>query len=67
MATLDSRVKKLETDMYFGDGMDNPPITTRLDRVEHAISTMNRLTWAIIAATLVALGDIVNTHLMHLK
>jgi hypothetical protein len=64
--SINGRVLQLEKDMYHGEGVDNPSMMTRMDRVERAIGTMNKLTWVLIAAILAALGDIVQVHLTHI-
>lgn len=60
-----SRIKKIEVDVYYGDGVENPSMTTRMDRVEQAISTVNKLTWAVILGIIAVIGDIVQHHVTH--
>lgn len=57
---ITDRIGKLETDMYFGDGKENPPMTTRMDRVEQITGTIKWLTGAMIVAALAAIGDAVS-------
>lgn len=56
------KLEKIYIDMYEGDGKENPPIVTRLDRVERATLAINRLSWLCAAAILTAVGDIIVTH-----
>lgn len=53
------KLTKLYVDVFEGENMDNPSITLRLDRVERAAESVKRLTWAIILASIAAVGDIV--------
>lgn len=59
-------VGKLMTDVYFGDGKDNPPILTRLDRVEQAIEAMttnsNQMKWALYVAAAAMILNIISSH-----
>lgn len=50
-------------DMYEGDGQQNPPIVTRLDRLENAASTVSKLTWVVMAAIVAAIIDAVSHHM----
>ena len=56
------RIHKLETDMYFGDGKENPSVATRLTTVENATAAVNKLTWVVILGIISAIGDIVSRH-----
>jgi hypothetical protein len=57
------QVAKLYYDMYEGDGKENPSVTTRLDRVERTIASVNRLTWSLIGLALAEIANIVSQHL----
>lgn len=52
------KLSKLYIDMYEGEGKDNPPIVTRLDRVERATASVNKLTWAVILGGVAAIIDV---------
>jgi hypothetical protein len=53
------RVGKLEEDMYFGDGKENPPMTTRMDRVEQIVIVVRWMIGTFVVAALAAIGDLV--------
>jgi hypothetical protein len=57
------QLAKVYCDMYEGDGKENPPVTTRLDRVERTIASVNRLTWSLIGLALAEIANIVSQHL----
>lgn len=50
---LNSRVAKLEKDMYYGEGKDNPPMTTRMALMESVVEKINKnlskIVWLMIA------------------
>ena len=48
--------------MYFGQGKDNPPIVTRLSKVEDALVDLRTMKWALITMALAAIGDIISRH-----
>jgi hypothetical protein len=58
-----SRVYKLETDMYHGDGKENPSMTTRMalveDRLEKLSYILGKLTWVLVAAIFAIIGQVV--------
>jgi hypothetical protein len=56
------RINKVEVDVYFGDGKENPPIVVRLDRVEKATASIDKLFWAVVIGIIAAIGDIVSHH-----
>lgn len=66
MATHEERIRDLEIDMWIGKDSDNPPITTRLDRLEISMRVLRQLSWVIVAGIVAAIGDIINTHLTHI-
>ena len=57
-----SRIHKVETDMYFGDGVENPPLTARLLKIETAVAKIDKLTWAVIIGIIAAIGDVISHH-----
>ena len=57
------QLAKVYCDMYEGDGKSNPPVTTRLDRIERTIASVNRLTWSLIGLALAEIANIVSQHL----
>jgi hypothetical protein len=62
MQPVESDLRKIKTDLYFGDGLENPCMTVRLDRLEQVASTNGKLFWAVIVAILAVLGDIISNH-----
>ncbi len=66
MATHEERIKDLEIDMWIGRDANNPPVVTRLDRLEISQRILNKLSWIIIVGIIAAIGDIINTHLSHI-
>lgn len=68
MATVESRVKKLEVDVWIGDGKENPSITTRLSLLEEIVGKIDdrltKLGWLGISTLFAVLGEIV-TKLIH--
>jgi hypothetical protein len=61
-AEVNRRAIKTYQDMYEGENSENPPMTVRMDRVERAIATMNKLTWTVIGLAVIVLGDIISQH-----
>jgi hypothetical protein len=61
-AEVTRRVVKMYTDIYEGEGKDNPPVITRLSRLEDAIADIKKMKWALIIAALAAVSDIVASH-----
>jgi len=57
------KLTKLHVDMYEGDGMENPPVVTRLDRVERAAAKIDKMFWAMLAAAGVGILNLVFSHL----
>lgn len=57
------RLTKLETDMYFGEGKSNPPITTRMFKVEQVIDSVEKLRWYFIAAIVAMIMNIISSHI----
>jgi hypothetical protein len=66
MDTVEAKVEKMEIDMYFGRGKEDPPVTLRLDRLETAVEKFvkntDTLKWLLIAALFTMLGDIISNH-----
>ena len=56
--TFEDRIKKLETDMYFGDGMENLPVTARLVRLEDALASITTLKWLLAGAIISSVPNI---------
>jgi hypothetical protein len=67
MQDIGERVEKLYTDVYLGEGKNDPPITLRLDRVETAIESMTKnsdqLRWAIYSAIILMIANIIASHI----
>lgn len=63
IATLAEKATKVYADMYLGDGADDPPMTTRMARVEDAIASLAKLKWVVIGAIVALLVDIISPHL----
>jgi len=61
------RIHRVEIDMYFGDGKENPPIVTRIDRVEKitedATNNHNQIKWALYAGLFLLLANLIGAHL----
>lgn len=59
----EEKVNKMFQDIYFGDGPENPPVTTRLLLIEKAVSrfekTGSKIGLLLLAAILTGIGDIV--------
>jgi hypothetical protein len=68
LATIESRVRKLEVDMFYGDGKDNPSLTTRVSLLEEIVgkidTRLTKLGWLGISTLLAVLGEIA-TKLVH--
>jgi hypothetical protein len=60
---LEEDVRKLHTDMYLGNGRDNPSITTRLsmveDKIERMSKNLNKALWLVAGTLLGVIGEIV--------
>ena len=50
-------------DMYEGNGKENPPVITRLDRLETAAADLKAIKVAVIGMILVVIGDIISQHI----
>lgn len=57
------QLAKVYCDMFEGDGMDNPPVVTRLDRLERVAVKVDKLVWAVIGLVLAIAGNIISEHL----
>lgn len=59
---INARLGKLETDIYYGSGKDNPALTTRMALVEDIVGKINdNLKWFVrltVASILTALASI---------
>jgi len=62
MASVEDRLDKLEEDMYFGRGKENPPVTVRLDRLEEVMSTLKTVKWLLVASIISAVFNIASSH-----
>jgi hypothetical protein len=45
---IEERVRQHDKDLYFGSGRENPPLTTRMDRVERFMETTSNLMKAVL-------------------
>lgn len=63
ISTLEGKTSKLETDMYFGQGKNNPPITARLLDVERICDDLKKLKWYFVAAIVAMLVNLVGSHI----
>lgn len=54
---------RLENDMYYGNGKNNPSLTVRMDRLEtyfEKISkNMSKIVWLVLAAAITVIVDII--------
>ncbi len=61
--TTEEKVEKLFTDMYVGEGKENPSMTTRLSRTEDAIDRIvdnsNKAFWVSIGTIATVVGAII--------
>lgn len=57
--TLEGMVEKMYTDLYVGNGVNNPSITTRLASIEEVIRTFKHLFWIGVATLLTLIADII--------
>lgn len=51
--------------MYFGNGKENPSVTTRLDRLEIVAESVGKLFWIAVAAIVTSLIATASTWLHH--
>lgn len=63
ISILEEKTSKLETDMYFGQGKNNPPMTARLLDVERICDDLKKLKWYFIAAIVAMLVNLVGSHI----
>jgi len=45
---VEDRIRQHDKDLYFGGGKENPPLTTRMDRVERFMETTSNLMKAVL-------------------
>lgn len=61
-----SDLEKLMKDMYFGEGKDNPPMTTRMRALEDAIGRFNTIGMAVLLMVVSLFGkavwDVITAH-----
>ena len=62
MATHEERIRTLEVEMFFGDGKDKQPITTRLTMIEETISSLKTVKWLLAGAIITAVFNILSSH-----
>lgn len=60
---LEARVTKLEEDVYFGKGKENPSIVSRLVLIEDAISSLTTVKWLLAGAIVTAVFNAVSSHI----
>jgi hypothetical protein len=60
------RIHKVEVDVYFGEGKDNPPITTRLasleDFMRDTIEDRKQIKWALYGAISLLIANLIMSH-----
>jgi hypothetical protein len=60
-ADCEEKVHKIFADMYLGDGVKNPSITTRLamleDSQEKTNKNLNKAIWLVIGTALMVIGE----------
>jgi hypothetical protein len=59
---LKRKAEKVYFDMYEAQDMENPSVTTRLDRVERVVEDIKALKWAVFIAVLAMIGDMISQH-----
>jgi hypothetical protein len=59
----DTILQRMFKDMYLGDGKYDPPILTRLDRIEQILTQLKSWKWIIVAATVSMIADIIADHI----
>lgn len=62
-ASPEDKVEKMYTDMYVGEGKDNPSMTTRMamveDKTERLAKNLNKALWLAVSTLLGLGGEIV--------
>ena len=56
-------VQRIYEDMYLGRGKNDPPVITRLDRIEQVLDSLKSWKWIMVASTLAMIGDIIAGHI----
>jgi hypothetical protein len=68
LLTTEDKVEKLFVDMYYGEGKDNPSITTRLamteDKIERLGRNINKALWLVVGTLLTVIGEAVLRHVV---
>lgn len=59
----EAMVQRIFKDMYLGHGKNDPPVVTRLDRIEQILAQFNSWKWIVVAATVSMIADIVAGHI----
>ena len=62
MDELGEAVRAIHKAIYVGEGKDDPPIVTRLDRIEQSLATLNQVKWLLLAAIFMMIGNIISQH-----
>lgn len=57
------QIQRMYEDMYIGHGKLDPPVTTRLDRIEQILSDLKSWKWVLVGATLTMIADLVIGHI----
>lgn len=69
MVSTDPRVDKIYTDMYLGEGRDNPSMTIRVDRLEKCTEEMvanSRSTRTMMIGTMITvLGSVITAFICY--
>lgn len=63
LRTDEPMVQRMFRDMYLGRGKNDPPIVTRLDRLEQILGQLISLKWIIIGATIAMIANIIEAHI----
>ena len=62
-ARQEEMIERMYEDMYLGRGKADPPVITRLDRIEQVLESMKTWKWVMIGAILTMIGDIISGHI----
>lgn len=58
----DRRVTLMYHEFYEGDGKENPPMVTRMQRIEDAIASLKTVKWLLAGAIITAVFNIISAH-----
>ena len=56
-------IQRMFKDMYLGHGKNDPPVLTRLDRIEQVLAQLRSWKWIIIAATVSMFAEIIRQYI----